>query len=200
MRYTMGRSENITPCLIAQIDVVEIFAATGQKPGVFFPRNGLSDRKFAHCVRLSLLFVRAFKRRIWLGHKAFGPLPGRVTSGNITSAKFRENSMTTNNPGQMRYSMFSVCDHYPTMPRSGNDLLEQLLQEIVLAEELGFNAYLVAEHHFHEYGLVSNPAPFLSAAALDKQFAGPAGKDMKPPVDTVAEDFEKALVPVMARF
>lgn len=73
--------------------------------------------------------------------------------------------MTTNNPGQMRYSMFSVCDHYPNMPRSGNDLLEQLLQEIVLAEELGFNAYLVAEHHFHEYGLVSNPAPFLSAAA-----------------------------------
>ena len=40
----------------------------------------------------------------------------------------------------------------------------------------------------------------LSAGALDKQFAGPAGKDMKPPVDTVAEDFEKALVPVMARF
>ena len=57
MRYAVGRSENITPCLISQINVVEIFAATGQKPGVFFPRNGLSDRKFAHCVRLSLLSI-----------------------------------------------------------------------------------------------------------------------------------------------
>ena len=61
--------------------------------------------------------------------------------------------------------MFSVCDHYPTMPRTGNALLEELLQEIVLAEELGYYGYLVAEHHFHEYGLVSNPAPFLCAAA-----------------------------------
>ena len=65
----------------------------------------------------------------------------------------------------LRYSMFSVCGHYPTMPRTGNALLEELLQEIVLAEELGYYGYLVAEHHFHEYGLVSNPAPFLSAAA-----------------------------------
>lgn len=61
--------------------------------------------------------------------------------------------------------MFSVCDHYPSMPRSGNALLEELLQEIALAEELGYYGYLVAEHHFHEYGLVSNPAPFLAAAA-----------------------------------
>ncbi|MGB0631895.1 MAG: LLM class flavin-dependent oxidoreductase [Alphaproteobacteria bacterium] len=73
--------------------------------------------------------------------------------------------MPANPADAPRYSMFSVCDHYPKMPRSGNTLLEELLQEIALAEELGYYGYLVAEHHFHEYGLVSNPAPFLAAAA-----------------------------------
>ena len=66
----------------------------------------------------------------------------------------------------LRYSMFSVCDHYPTMPRTGNALLEELLQEIVLAEELGYYGYLVAEHHFHEYGVVPNPAVMLAAAIV----------------------------------
>ncbi len=73
--------------------------------------------------------------------------------------------MTAIGNGAMRYSMFSVCDHYPSRPRSGSDLLEQLLEEIVLSEELGFYGYMLAEHHFHEYGLVANPAPLLAAAA-----------------------------------
>ena len=65
----------------------------------------------------------------------------------------------------MNYSMFSVCDHYPDRARTGNALLEQKLQEIVYAETLGYSGYWIAEHHFHEYGLVANPAPFLAAAA-----------------------------------
>jgi len=74
-------------------------------------------------------------------------------------------SATTATSGEMDYSMFSVCDHYPDMPRSGNELLEQQLQEIVTAEDLGYSGYWIAEHHFHEYGIVANPAPFLAAAA-----------------------------------
>ena len=65
----------------------------------------------------------------------------------------------------MSYSMFSVCDHYPDRARSGNELLEQQLQTIVRAERLGYCGYWIAEHHFHEYGLVANPATFLAAAA-----------------------------------
>ncbi len=65
----------------------------------------------------------------------------------------------------MNYSMFSVCDHYPDRARTGNALLEQKLQEIVYAETLGYSGYWIAEHHFHEYGLVANPAPVLAAAA-----------------------------------
>ena len=65
----------------------------------------------------------------------------------------------------MRYSMFSVCDHYPTQARSGEQFLAEILDEVVLAEELGFYSYWIAEHHFHEYGIVTNPALFLTAAA-----------------------------------
>lgn len=73
--------------------------------------------------------------------------------------------MTADSSSVPTCSMFSVCDHYPDMPRSGNAFLEEVLQEIEYAETLGYDSYLIAEHHFHEYGLVSNPAPVLSAAA-----------------------------------
>ena len=65
----------------------------------------------------------------------------------------------------MRYSLFTVCDHYPDGARTLDDFFEQILGEIVLAEELGYESYWVAEHHFHEYGVVTNPALFLAAAA-----------------------------------
>ena len=66
---------------------------------------------------------------------------------------------------RMRYSMFSVCDHYPGRERSGERYLAEILDEIERAEALGFESYWVAEHHFHEYGIVTNPALFLTAAA-----------------------------------
>ncbi|GIX46394.1 MAG: luciferase [Candidatus Tectimicrobiota bacterium] len=65
----------------------------------------------------------------------------------------------------MRFSVFSVTDHYPEEPRSIRDFYAQLLDEMVLAEELGFSAYFVAEHHFHEYGIVPSPPVLLGAAA-----------------------------------
>lgn len=65
----------------------------------------------------------------------------------------------------MRYSVFSVTDNYAAGPRSVPAFYEQLLREIVRAEELGFAAYFVAEHHFHEYGVLPSPPVFLAAAA-----------------------------------
>ncbi len=66
----------------------------------------------------------------------------------------------------IRFSAFTVFDHYPTQrARTMDTFFGQVLDEIVLAEELGFHSYWVAEHHFHEYGIVANPAVFLSAAA-----------------------------------
>jgi alkanesulfonate monooxygenase SsuD/methylene tetrahydromethanopterin reductase-like flavin-dependent oxidoreductase (luciferase family) len=65
----------------------------------------------------------------------------------------------------MRFSLFSTTDHYPSKARSLRELYAQLLDEIELGDQLGFDAYFVAEHHFHEYGAVPSPAVLLAAAA-----------------------------------
>jgi alkanesulfonate monooxygenase SsuD/methylene tetrahydromethanopterin reductase-like flavin-dependent oxidoreductase (luciferase family) len=65
----------------------------------------------------------------------------------------------------MRYSIFSVQDHYPHEARTVAELYRQVLDQAVLAEELGYDTFFVAEHHFHEYGVVPNPAVMLAAIA-----------------------------------
>ena len=65
----------------------------------------------------------------------------------------------------LRFSVFSVQDHYPDGDRTVRQYYEETLQNIVLAEELGFETFWVAEHHFHEYGVIPNPAVFLAAAS-----------------------------------
>jgi len=65
----------------------------------------------------------------------------------------------------MRFSIFAVTDHYPQEPRTIREFYSQILDEIELAEELGFSAFFLAEHHFHEYGIVPSPPTLLGAAA-----------------------------------
>ncbi len=65
----------------------------------------------------------------------------------------------------MKFSIFSVCDHHRDVPRSIGQLYAQVLDEMELAEELGYWAYFIAEHHFHEYGVVPSPPAFLGAAS-----------------------------------
>jgi len=64
-----------------------------------------------------------------------------------------------------RTSIFSVQDHYPGRGRSVQDLYAQVLAQAELAEEEGYDTFFVAEHHFHEYGVVPNPLLMLSAMA-----------------------------------
>lgn len=65
----------------------------------------------------------------------------------------------------MRYSLFSVNDHYPRLPRTVPQLYNQVLQSCEVAERLGYDTFFCAEHHFHEYGVVPDPAVMLSALA-----------------------------------
>lgn len=65
----------------------------------------------------------------------------------------------------MRISIFSVQDHYPAGPRSVAQLYQELISQAELAERLGYDTFWVAEHHFHEYGVVPNPAVMLAALA-----------------------------------
>ena len=65
----------------------------------------------------------------------------------------------------MRYSIFSVNDHHPGLPRTVPVLYAQVMRQCELAEALGYDTFFCAEHHFHEYGVVPDPAVMLSALA-----------------------------------
>jgi len=57
-------------------------------------------------------------------------------------------------------------DHYPgELERTETQFIEEFLEQTVLADELGYECSWVAEHHFAPYGIVSNPAVILAAAA-----------------------------------
>src|SRR2546429_9845429 len=65
----------------------------------------------------------------------------------------------------MRYSTFSVNDHHPRLARTVPQLYAQVMKSCELAESLGYDTFFCAEHHFHEYGVVPDPAVMLSAVA-----------------------------------
>lgn len=65
----------------------------------------------------------------------------------------------------IKYAIFSVQDHYPDQARTVSMLYEQVLSQCELAESEGYDCFYVAEHHFHEYGVVPNPLIMLASMA-----------------------------------
>jgi len=66
----------------------------------------------------------------------------------------------------MRFGIFSVADHYPKeLSRTPGELYAELLEQAEAADELGFDSFWIAEHHFHEYGAIPRPPVWLAAAA-----------------------------------
>lgn len=65
----------------------------------------------------------------------------------------------------MRMSIFSVQDHYPAGARSVAQLYGEVIAQAELADSIGYDTFWVAEHHFHEYGVVPNPALMLATLA-----------------------------------
>jgi len=65
----------------------------------------------------------------------------------------------------LRYSIFSVNDHHPRLARTIPELYAQVMAQCEHAERLGYDTFFCAEHHFHEYGVVPDPAVMLSALA-----------------------------------
>lgn len=66
----------------------------------------------------------------------------------------------------MTIGIFSVADHYPAeLPRTTGQFYGELLEQIEAADALGFESFWLAEHHFHEYGVLPRPALLLAAAA-----------------------------------
>lgn len=65
----------------------------------------------------------------------------------------------------MKLSMISVVDHYPEQSRGIGQFYREVVDQAVLADKLGYEAFFIAEHHFHPYGAVTNPAVLLAAIA-----------------------------------
>ena len=65
----------------------------------------------------------------------------------------------------MKLSILTVVDHYPDRPRDLGKFYRELIDQAVLADRLGYESFFVAEHHFHPYGVVPNPAVILGAIA-----------------------------------
>ena len=66
----------------------------------------------------------------------------------------------------MKFGIFFIGDNYPA-ERSNLDFYAELLDQVVYAEELGFDSVWFAEHHFHDrYGVCPSPAVLMAAGAL----------------------------------
>lgn len=66
----------------------------------------------------------------------------------------------------MEFGLFTVFDNYKEkLGRSHEDLLHQVLDQTVLADELGYDSVWFAEHHFSEYGILTTPPLLLATAA-----------------------------------
>src|SRR3989442_10777276 len=81
----------------------------------------------------------------------------------------------------MRYSIFSVNDHHPRLPRTVPELYRQVMRHCELAETLGYDTFFCAEHHFHEYGVVPDPAVMLSSLAQRTRRIRPGTANSIPP-------------------
>jgi alkanesulfonate monooxygenase SsuD/methylene tetrahydromethanopterin reductase-like flavin-dependent oxidoreductase (luciferase family) len=66
----------------------------------------------------------------------------------------------------MKFGVFAVADHYPgELPRTTARFYAELLEQAEAADALGFDSFWVAEHHFHEYGVIPRPPVWMAAAA-----------------------------------
>src|SRR5688572_24699721 len=66
----------------------------------------------------------------------------------------------------MRFHMHLLPTYFPDRMSPFEGYFQEVLEEMVLAEELGFECFWFTEHHFLPYGgAVPNPAVMLAAAA-----------------------------------
>src|SRR5919199_1697948 len=67
---------------------------------------------------------------------------------------------------RMKFGLLYLPTYVPERDGEPADLFERMLDQISLADELGYHAVWLTEHHFHRYGgLVPNPAVLGAAVA-----------------------------------
>src|ERR1700730_3661556 len=70
----------------------------------------------------------------------------------------------------MEFGYFTLSDnHYENNRRSANQVVTDILDEAVYAEEIGLNSAWIGEHHFSTLGVLSCPDLVLSNVAARTQ-------------------------------
>ena len=104
----------------------------------------------------------------------------------------------------MHFSFFSLLDVYDTGASTSTAIYQQTLEQIILADTLGFDSYWIGEHHGYiqpdQVLACPNPAILLAAAAKLTQriglYTAVANLSLRHPLQ-VAEDY--ALVDVLSQ-
>src|SRR5215207_3815377 len=65
----------------------------------------------------------------------------------------------------MRHGVFNLPALYPELQTASAPFYDNLRQQVRLAEELGYDSFWLAEHHFHGFGGML-PSPHVTIAAL----------------------------------
>jgi len=77
-----------------------------------------------------------------------------------------ESNHPRDNAREMRFYINILTTYFPDLDPPYDTYYQQILEQVELAEELGWECFMFNEHHFLGYGgLVANPAVLLAAAA-----------------------------------
>jgi alkanesulfonate monooxygenase SsuD/methylene tetrahydromethanopterin reductase-like flavin-dependent oxidoreductase (luciferase family) len=65
----------------------------------------------------------------------------------------------------MKFGIFAIGDHHPRANLSTGDYYNRILQQVELAETLGYECFWFGEHHFDFAGVIPSPPVLMSVAA-----------------------------------
>jgi alkanesulfonate monooxygenase SsuD/methylene tetrahydromethanopterin reductase-like flavin-dependent oxidoreductase (luciferase family) len=66
----------------------------------------------------------------------------------------------------MKFGYFTLSDnHYENNPRTANQLVADITDEVLYADELGMHSAWIGEHHFNSLGILSSPELVLAYVA-----------------------------------
>lgn len=64
----------------------------------------------------------------------------------------------------MKFGMFLIGDNSPDLNRNLKDYYDEIIEQVQLAEALGFECFWFGEHHFDFFGVIPSPPVMMSVA------------------------------------
>ena len=65
----------------------------------------------------------------------------------------------------MKFGMFLIGDNSPELNKDLKEYYAEIIEQVQLAETLGFECFWFGEHHFDFFGIIPSPPVIMSVAA-----------------------------------